>query len=36
LQGIKKAEEDSKPKDKVETEDEANERKKLVGAAAKK
>lgn len=36
LAGIKKAEEESKPQDKEETEDEANARKKLVGAAAKK
>jgi ubiquitin carboxyl-terminal hydrolase 14 len=31
LEGLKKAEEDSKPKDKEETEEEAAQRKKLVG-----
>ena len=35
LAGIKKAEDESKPQDKEETEDEANARKKLEGAAAK-
>lgn len=36
LEGLKKAEEDSKPTDKEETAEEAEQRKKLVGAAAKK
>lgn len=36
LAGLKKAEEDSKPAGKDETEEEAAQRKKLVGAAAKK
>jgi len=33
---LKKAEEDSKPADQVETEEEAEKRKKLVGEAAKR
>lgn len=36
LEGIKKAEDESKPKDKDETTEEEADRKKLVGAAAKK
>ena len=36
LEGLKKAEEDSKPAEQTETEEEAEKRKKLVGAAAKK
>lgn len=36
LEGLKKAEEDSKPANQDETEEEAEKRKKLVGQAAKK
>lgn len=36
LEGLKQAEEESKPVDKDETEEEAEKRKKLVGAAAKR
>jgi len=36
LEGLKKAEEDSKPANQTETDEEAEKRKKLVGAAAKK
>ena len=36
LEGLKKAQEDSKPEKDGETEEEAEQRKKLVGQAAKK